>query len=407
MIQRSYRFRFYPTRAQQQQLAIEFGHARFVYNFALNARNKAWQRRKESLNYVGLSKLIGQIKKTSRFDFLRQATAACHTQKLIDLDKAFKAFFDGRARFPKFKSKHDKQSIRYQLDQRHIARAFSNTPGAESIQLPKLGKLKLRWSRRVAGVPKMVTLSKTASGKFYVSFSCEEVFEARPAVPMVVGLDVGIKDLVTVSTGEKIAPVKSYHKAQHKLARLQRVLARRKKGSNRRQAIRLKIARLHERIADIRRDFHHKTSSRLISENQVICLEDLNVKGMVKNHKLARALSDNALGELRRMLEYKAGWSGRDIVVVDRWYPSSKTCSCCEHKLKALPLSVRQWRCLKCETLHDRDINAANNILTEGLKQYREVHGNCPFWGAGIVPDDASAYTPSMGINGQGVRRVA
>lgn len=390
MIQRSYRLRFYPTPFQEKQLEMDFGHARFVYNFALSARNKAWRRRKESLNYIGLSKLIGQIKKTRRFNFLRQATAGCHTQKLIDLDKAFQAFFKGNARFPRFKSKHHKQSIRYQLDQRHIARAFSNVPGAESLQVPKLGKLKLRWSRKVMGVPKMVTISKTASGRYYASFSCEEVFEAKPAVPVAVGLDVGIKDLITVSTGEKIAPVKSYRQAQRKLVRLQRVLSRRKKGSNRRQAIRLKIARLHERIADIRRDFHYKTSSRLIHENQVICLEDLNIKGMVKNHKLAKALTDNTLGELRRMLEYKASWSGRDIVVIDRWYPSSKTCSCCGDKLQDLALSVRQWRCPGCETLHDRDINAANNIMAEGLNQYREAHRNCPVW-----------------ASGQGVRRVA
>jgi putative transposase len=368
--QRSYKFRLYPTPAQKKRLAIEFGHARFVWNWALELRNKAYEGRKESLNYIALSRKLTEIKKTE-CPWLSEAVAGCHTQKLIDQDKAFKNFFDKRAKYPRFKKRHHTQSVRYQLDQRHVERNFADS---QLLKLPKLGVLKLRWSRRMTGIPKMVTASKDPCGRYFVSMACEIEIAALPIRRNAIGVDVGIKDVAVTSDDFKSGAAKYTYQYARQLKMAQRRLSSKKKGSNRRREQQYRVARIHARIADSRKDFLHQLSSKLINENQVICLKDLNIKGMLRNRCLSKAIADSGLFELRRQLEYKAKWYGRDVFIVDRFAPTSKTCSECGSYQREMPLKIREWACPDCNTRHDRDINAAKNILSFGTAGSAETY---------------------------------
>ena len=360
MVKKSYKFRFYPTRQQQKQLAIEFGQARFVWNWALDMRSKAYKRRTESLNAVSISRVLTRLKRSTRYAWLYDACATCHTQKLHDLDIAFKNFFAKRARYPRFKSRHrGVESIRYQLDQRNIHRDYG---AGKTLRIPKLGELKIKWSQTPQGIPKMATLSRDPVGRYFVSLSVEEGIQPRARTECSVGIDLGLHDVVVTSEGWKSGAPKYYRKYERALARAQRVLSRRKKGSGRRLQQRIRVARIHLKVKDSRRDFLHKLSSKLINENQVIGIEDLCVKGMHRGW-LSKSISDTGLGEFRRQLEYKAVWYGRQLQVIDRFEPTSKTCSGCGHKLDELDLSVREWICPKCRMNHDRDINAAKNVL--------------------------------------------
>jgi len=358
---KAYKFRFYPTAEQRHQLAVEFGNARFVWNRCLALRSQAWEERQERHNYVSLNRQVTEWKRTE-FPWLADSAACCLTQGLMDQDRAFKNFFEKRGHYPKFKSRYDRQAIRYQLDQRQIERTYH---AGVSLKLPKLGLLKLRWSQVPCGTPKMATVSKTPDGRYFVSFACEVEIKPLPLTGKTVGLDLGIKDVVVSWDGEQA--VKSgnprHLKRQMKhLKRQQRRLARMTKGSSRRRKQRTKVAKIHAHIAAMRADFLHKTTTAIVKSADVIALEDLNVKGMVKNHCLAGAISDVGMGEFRRQVEYKAAWNGRTVVVVDRWFPSSKTCSACGSYQAKMPLSVRDWTCPECGTQHDRDANAAKNI---------------------------------------------
>lgn len=357
--QRAYKFRFTPTAAQRKQLAVEFGCARFVWNRCLDWRSTAWKERQEKHTYVSLNRQVTVWKKTE-FPWLSDATAGCLTQALIDQDKAFKNFFEKRGQYPRFKSKWDQQAVRYQLDQRHIKSTYS---GGEFLKLPKLGFVKVRWSRIPTGIPKMATVSKDPSGRYFVAFSCEEVVEALPLTGVALGLDLGIKDVVVASDGWKSGNPRHLKGQLKHLKRQQRFLARKQKGSNRRRRQRQRVARIHAKIAAMRQDFLHKTTTALVQRADVIALEDLNVKGMLKNHHLAGAIADVGMGEFRRQIEYKAAWAGRKVIVVDRWAPTSKTCSHCGSYQQKMPLSVREWTCPDCHARHDRDVNAANVIL--------------------------------------------
>jgi putative transposase len=367
----AYKFRLYPTPTQKRQLAVEFGHARFVWNWALELRNKAYEERKESLNYIALSKKLTQIKK-NECPWLNEAVASCHTQKLIELDKAFKNFFDKRAKYPRFKKRHQTQSVRYQLDKRQVEKNFSVKD--KWLKLPKIGALKLKWSRHIEGVPKMATVSKDPSGRYVVSMACEVDIQALPARRHAVGVDVGVKDIAITSDGWKSGCAKYTSQYARQLRLAQRRLSSKRKGSNRRKKQQYRVARIHARIADSRRDFLHQLSSKLMNENQVICLEDLNIKGMLRNRRLSKAVADSGLFELRRQLEYKAKWTGRDVFVVDRWAPTSKTCSECGAYQEKMPLKIREWVCPDCATHHDRDINAAKNILMFGTVGSTETY---------------------------------
>lgn len=356
---KAYKFRFYPTAEQRHQLAVEFGNARFVWNRCLALRSQAWEERQERHNYVSLNRQVTEWKRTE-FPWLADSAACCLTQGLMDQDRAFKNFFEKRGHYPKFKSRYDRQAVRYQLDQRQIERTYR---AGTFLKLPKLGLLKIRWSQIPAGAPKMATVSKTPDGRYFVSFACEVEIKPLPLTGQTIGVDLGIKDVAVSSDGWKSGNPRHLKGQLKHLKRQQRFLARKQKGSNRRRRQRQRVARIHAKIAAMRQDFLHKTTTALVQRADVIALEDLNVKGMLKNHHLAGAIADVGMGEFRRQIEYKAAWAGRKVIVVDRWAPTSKTCSHCGSYQQKMPLSVREWTCPDCHARHDRDVNAANVIL--------------------------------------------
>jgi putative transposase len=297
--QRAYKYRFYPNAAQRKQLAVEFGNARFVWNRCLDLRSKAYETDKTRHNYVSLNRIVTEWKR-GEFPWLAESAACCLTQALIDQDKAYKSFFEKRGRYPRFKSRYDRQAVRYQLDQRQIERTYK---AGEFLKLPKLGTLKVRWSQVPTGIPKMATVSKTPDGRYFVAFSCEVEIQSKPTTGNAVGLDLGVKDVVVDSDGWKSGNPRHLKGRLRHLKRQQRRLARMRKGSNRRNRQRIKVARIHARIAASRADFLHKTTTALIRRADVLALEDLNVGGMMKNHHLAGAIADVGMHEFKRQIE--------------------------------------------------------------------------------------------------------
>jgi len=360
-VKRAFKFRFYPSDAQACELARTFGCVRKVYNLALAARTEAWTLRQERVNYNATSAMLTAWKKTDDLAFLNEVSCVALQQGLRHLQVAFTNFFAKRARYPRFKSK--KRSHR---SAEYTTSGFRYRDGR--LTLAKMTEpLDVVWSRPLpeGAAPSTVTVSQDASGRWFVSLLCDDVIEHVLATGAV-GIDAGLDSLLTLSTGEKIANPRYERRDRNALARAQRAYARKEKGSNNRAEAWLKVARVHARITDRRRDYLHKLTSRLVRENQTIVIEDLTVRNMVKNHALARAVSDAAWRQLRTMLEYKTDWHGRDLVVVDRWFPSSKLCSACGRLADKMPLNVRAWVC-PCGAVHDRDVNAARNILAEGL----------------------------------------
>jgi putative transposase len=362
MQKRAYRYRFYPTDEQAHNLACTFGCVRFVYNYALNKRKRAYFDHHIKLSTKDLSAAITALKREEGTAWLKEVSSVPLQQALRHLDAAYTNFFEGRADYPTFKKKHHAQSATY------TDNAFTLKGGKLTLAKHK-EPLHIVWSRPLpeGAQPSSVTVNKDKSGRYFVSLLVEEGIGTFPFIDKAVGIDLGLKSFLIPSDGETLPNPKYYARDEKKLAKAQRKHARAKKGSKNRNKARKKVARLHARIADTRHDFQHKTSTKLIRENQVICLETLNVKGMLKNHKLAKAISDVGWGEFTRQLEYKAKWYGRTIIKIDRWYPSSKTCSDCGHVLDTLTLDVREWVCPCCGAWHDRDINAARNILAAGL----------------------------------------
>ena len=361
-IMKAFKFRLLPTKAQESQLAIEFGCARWVWNRALNEKDYAYKAWGVGLSSHDMSRHITQYKKAD-YPWLCDATAGVLNQKLIDQDKAFDNFFKGRASFPKFKKKSHAQSIRYQLDQRIV---LNNYRAGELLKLPKLGELKVKWSQVPGGIPKMVTVSKTASGKYFVSFMCEVEQELMPMTGKVIGIDVGIKDVVVTSDGFHSGAPKFTYKYQRALKNAQRKLSKKQKGSNGWHKQRIVVAKIHEKIANSRKDFLHKVTTKLVQNYDVISVEDLNVSGMLKNRCLSKAVADVGIFELNRQVEYKAAWYGKQIIKVGRFYASTKTCSACG-TIKPMKLSERIYSCA-CSHTQDRDENAAVNIKNEGLR---------------------------------------
>lgn len=358
---KAYKFRFYPTKEQELQLAQEFGCARFVWNRALVEKEYAYKNWGVSLSYVDISRHITQYKKTEEYSWLKNATAGVLSQKLQDLDVAYKNFFEGRAKYPKFKKKSHKQTVRYHIDQRVVV---NNYRAGELLKLPKLGSLDIRWSQVPKGTPKMVTVSKQATGKYFVSFMCEEEIKPMVNTGKIVGVDVGIKDVIVTSDGYFSGSPKFTYKNAKKLKKAQRKLSKKTKGSNGWEKQRLVVAKIHEHIANSRRDFLNKETTKLVKENDVICLEDLNVSGMMKNRKLSKAVADVGIFELNRQIKYKASWYGKQVEVIDRYFPSTKMCSGCG-QLHDMKLKDRVMDC-DCGLNIDRDLNAAINIRTAG-----------------------------------------
>lgn len=361
-IKRAYRFRFYPTPEQETLLAQTFGCVRVVYNHMLHLRSEAWEQRQERMGYHDTSAALTLLKKQPEYAWLNDVSSVPLQQALRHLQTAFGNFFAKRGRYPQFKRKGSHQSAEY------TASAFRWD--GTSLKLAKMdAPLDVRWSRQIPQGAKVttVTVSKDAVGRYFVSLLCDDVVSAKPEVAEKIGIDLGLTHFAILSDGEKIPAPNAFRKHEKKLAKLQRRLAKKKKGSKNRTKARLKVAKLHAKIADIRKDFIHKLSTRLIHENQVIAVETLAVSNMQKNRKLAKSIGDAGWAEFVRQLEYKARWYGREVVKIDRWHPSSKRCSDCGYTAEKMPLNVRQWTCPECGANHDRDVNAARNILAAGL----------------------------------------
>jgi putative transposase len=360
MHKRAYKYRFYPTDEQRVALAQTFGCVRFVYNWGLHSRSTAYKARGEKLSYNDLAALLPDLKKQCHW--LGDISSVPIQQSLRHLDRAFKNFFEGRATYPTFKKKQHAQSATY------ASNAFKWD--GKTLTLAKMdAPLDIRWHRPFPtdSKPSSITITKDCANRYFISILVECEIEPLPVGNEMVGLDLGIKSMVALSTGESVGNPRYFAKDEKRLAKAQRRHAKKKKGSKNRNKARVKVARVRARINDRRRDYQHKLSTRIVRENQVMCVESLAVKNMVKNHSLAKAISDVGWGEFVRQLEYKSKWYGRTLVKIDQWYPSSKTCSACKQVLDSLPLDIREWVCPECGTVHDRDTNAAVNILAEGL----------------------------------------
>lgn len=359
-VKRAFKFRFYPTEEQAAELSRTFGCVRYVYNKALALRSEAWKSEQRRIGHAESDRTLTEWKRTEELAFLAEVSCVPLQQALRHLDRAFSNFFAKRARYPKFKSKRKSKS-----SAEYTRFGFRWRNG--QLTLAKMAEpLSIVWSRPLpeGAEPSTVTVSRDSAGRWFVSMLCEDSIAPLPEAPSpAVGVDVGLTDLATLSTGEKVGNPKHEKRDREKLAKAQRNLARKERGSANRAKARVKVARIHARIGDRRRDHLHKLTTRLVRENQAIVIEDLAVANMVKNHSLARAISDAGWSELRRHLEYKCAWYGRDLIVIDRWFPSSKMCNACGALQDKMPLNVRDWECA-CGAVHDRDVNAARNLLT-------------------------------------------
>ena len=361
---RAYRYRCYPTSTQAAVLARTFGCARFVYNWALRVRTDTYYERQERISYQDASAALTTLKQQPETVWLNEVSSVPIQQALRHLETAFRNFFAGRAKYPTFHKKHGKQSATY------ASTAFRWDATRRALTLAKMDTpLHIRWSRPLpdGAVPTTVTLSRDTAGRYFVSILLEEDIAPLPATTAQVGIDLGLHDMVVLDAGEKVGNPRFFQKDEKTLAKAQRRLANKQLGSRNRDKARRTVARIHARIADRRRDFTHKLSTRIIRENQTICIESLRVKAMAKHPTLAKAIHDVGWGEFVRQLEYKATWYGRTLVKIDRWYPSSKRCFACGHIVDSLTLDIRQWVCPACGAVHDRDVNAAKNILAVGL----------------------------------------
>jgi len=359
---RAYKYRFYPSDEQKCLLSRTFGCCRYVSNWALRERTDAYYQHGERLYYEGTAQRLVLLKKQEETVWLNDVSSVVLQQALRHLDKAFRNFFEGRADYPTFKKKRNQQAATY------ASNAFSWD--GHNLTLAKMDTpLSIIWHRCLPDgcKPSSVTVTKDEAERYFVSLLFEEEIEHLPQTEKQVGLDLGLKSMVITSDAHSYGNPQFAASDEKKLAKAQRWQAKKKKGSKNRTKARLKVARIHKKIADRRRDYQHKLSTQIIRENQVVCVESLQIKNMVKNHCLAKAISDVGWSEFVRQLEYKAQWYGRRFVKIDKWYPSSKRCFDCGHILDSLPLDVRNWTCPECGVVHDRDLNAAKNILAVGL----------------------------------------
>ena len=359
---KAYKYRIYPTAEQVHILARTFGCCRYVYNWALRQRTDASYKDGERLYYEATAQRLTSLKKQADHVWLNDISSVPLQQSLRHLDTAFRNFFEGRAQYPKFHKKHGEQAATY------ASTAFKWD--GTSLTLAKMSEpLNIVLSRPLpkGAKPSTVTVSTDCANRYFVSLLLEEDIKPLPVVNKQVGLDLGLKSMVVTSDGYTYGNPKFFAKDEKKLAQAQRRQTRKKKGSKNRAKARHKVAKIHAKIAERRRDYQHKLSTQIIRENQIVCVESLQVKNMVQNHSLAKAMSDVGWGEFVRQLEYKAKWYGRTLVRIDKFYPSSKRCFDCGHVLDTLSLDVRVWTCRECGVIHDRDINAAKNIHAAGL----------------------------------------
>jgi putative transposase len=353
------KLRLYPNQEQQQVLDQSFGNCRWLWNYCLNLINRTYLETGKGLSGYEVKKLIPQLKKV--YPWLSLAYSSCLQQVCLNLGVAFNNFFEKRAKYPRFKSKHGKQSIQYPQN----VKVFDGY-----LQIPKIGDVKAVIHRLIEGKIKTVTVSKNCSGQYFASV----LFDDGKDLPQpstqgkAIGIDVGLSYFAITSDGSKYANPRFLGKHEDNLKRKQQQLSRKQKGSNNRNKARKKVAKVHRKISNCREDFLHKLSRRMVDENQVIIVENLNVKGMMQNHKLAKSIHQVGWGMFMTMLKYKAEEEGKVYEEVDRFFPSSKTCHVCLNQVGSLSLDLRQWTCDKCHTTHDRDINAAINLRDEGLR---------------------------------------
>lgn len=358
--------RIYPTIEQAEFLNAQFGAVRFVYNKALHLKSRFYKRHNTNLKpKKDLKPLLAVAKKSRKYSWLKDYDSIALQQSVINLDKAFQNFFNPKlqARFPRFKSKHGKQSSYH---------CTSISVGENWIKIPKLKPIKARIHREITGQVKSITISRSCTGKYYAAILVDDLIEQiEPTENIntnkVTGVDVGITHLAITSQGDKVDNPRFLKRATDNLRRKQKALSRAQKGSKGRAKARLLVAKAHERVASARNDFQHKLSKQLIDESQAVIVETLKVKNMLKNHKLAKHIADAGWHALTCKLEYKAKQQGKQLVKIDQWFASSKTCSVCHTKQDEMPLSTRWWNCPICHTTHDRDVNAAVNLKHQGI----------------------------------------
>ena len=353
------KIRLYPNSQQKQLLEQSFGNCRWVWNYCLNLINQAYKKTGKGLSGYEVKKQLPALKK--KHEWLRLTYSQCLQQTCLNLGVAFNNFFEKRAKYPRFKSKHGLQSIQYPQNVQLKDRG---------IYLPKIGEVKAIIHRPIEGKVKTVTVSRNPSGRYHASILFEDGKDKpEPSTEgKAVGIDLGLNHFAITSDGSKFDNPRWMDRHDKNLKTKQRQLSRKEKGSNNRNKARKKVAKVHNKVTRCREDFLHKLSRKLVDENQVIAVENLNVKGMVKNHNLARAISQVGWGGFCTMLKYKAEQEGKMYVEVDRFFPSSKTCNVCLNQVDSLPLDIRSWTCSNCGTKHDRDINASRNIRDEALR---------------------------------------
>ena len=358
---KAFKFRLLPTEEQEVLLVKHFGCTRFIYNHFLAEKQKHYLENKTTLNFNQCAGNLVAKKKEDGFEWLKEVNSQVLISTLMNLETAYGNFFKKKSKFPRFKSKKNKNS--FQIPQ-HVTLKEKNV-----VQVPKFKEgLKFIKHRELKGEIKSATISKNPTGKYYISILCviEKPIKHKKT-GKVIGIDLGLKDFIITSEGQRYCNPKFTKKYEIKLSKKQRILSRKEKGSKGRDKARIAVAKVHEKITNSRNDMQHKVSSKLVRDYDLIAIEDLNVKGMVKNHKLSKAISDVAWSSFVIKLKYKAEWNDKEVIIIDRFYPSSKTCSCCDHVKKILSLDERTWTCSECNTTHDRDVNASKNILRRAL----------------------------------------